>query len=135
LYAARGRLIPFNSNSPTGSTFTAFSTFINTTRLGLVAEPRGDVYEGLKRRVLFRRPAKRWGVTNSHVDSAVGRRLVTSATARKLGYGSGMGDTATFLAPAFLVTYLAVGGLLLLSAKGQARRRRGVSDRNNTETQ
>ena len=30
LYAARGRLIPFNSNSPTGSTFTAFSTFINT---------------------------------------------------------------------------------------------------------
>jgi hypothetical protein len=65
----------------------------------------------------------------------VGRRLVTSATARKLGYGPGMGDTATFLAPAFLVTYLAVGGLLLLSAKGQARRRRGVSDRNNTETQ
>ena len=30
LYAARGRLIPFNSNSPTGSTLTAFSTFINT---------------------------------------------------------------------------------------------------------
>jgi hypothetical protein len=30
LYAARGRRIPFNSNSPTGSTFTAFSTFINT---------------------------------------------------------------------------------------------------------
>ena len=30
LYAARGRLIPFNSNSPTGSTFTAFSTFIST---------------------------------------------------------------------------------------------------------
>ena len=30
LYAARGRLIPFNSNSPTGSTSTAFSTFINT---------------------------------------------------------------------------------------------------------
>ena len=30
LYAARGRLIPFNSNSPTGSTVTAFSTFINT---------------------------------------------------------------------------------------------------------
>jgi hypothetical protein len=30
LYAAIGRLIPFNSNSPTGSTFTAFSTFINT---------------------------------------------------------------------------------------------------------
>ena len=30
LYAAKGRLIPFNSNSPTGSTFTAFSTFINT---------------------------------------------------------------------------------------------------------
>ena len=30
LYAASGRLIPFNSNSPTGSTFTAFSTFINT---------------------------------------------------------------------------------------------------------
>ena len=26
LYAARGRLIPFNSNSPTGSTFTACST-------------------------------------------------------------------------------------------------------------
>jgi hypothetical protein len=30
LYAANGRLIPFNSNSPTGSTFTAFSTFIST---------------------------------------------------------------------------------------------------------
>ena len=30
LYAAIGRLIPFNSNSPTGSTFTAFSTFIKT---------------------------------------------------------------------------------------------------------
>ena len=30
LYAARGRLIPFNSNSPTGSTFTAFSTFVST---------------------------------------------------------------------------------------------------------
>jgi hypothetical protein len=28
LYAARGRLIPFNSNSPTGSTLTAFSTFV-----------------------------------------------------------------------------------------------------------
>ena len=28
LYAARGRLIPFSSNSPTGSTFTAFSSFI-----------------------------------------------------------------------------------------------------------
>jgi hypothetical protein len=27
LYAAKGRLIPFNSNSPTGSTVTAFSTF------------------------------------------------------------------------------------------------------------
>ena len=32
LYAAKGRLIPFNSNSPTGSTFTAFSTFISTRR-------------------------------------------------------------------------------------------------------
>jgi hypothetical protein len=48
LYAARGRLIPFNSNSPTGSTFTAFSTFIKTlglmrdlSRLDFVAEPRG----------------------------------------------------------------------------------------------
>ena len=30
LYAASGRLIPFNSNSPTGSTVTAFSTFIST---------------------------------------------------------------------------------------------------------
>ena len=30
LYAARGRLIPFNANSPTGSTFTAFSTFVST---------------------------------------------------------------------------------------------------------
>ena len=30
LYAARGRRIPFSANSPTGSTFTAFSTFINT---------------------------------------------------------------------------------------------------------
>jgi hypothetical protein len=26
LYAANGRLMPFNSNAPTGSTFTAFST-------------------------------------------------------------------------------------------------------------
>ena len=30
LYAAKGRLIPFNSKSLIGSTFTAFSTFINT---------------------------------------------------------------------------------------------------------
>ena len=30
LYAARGRLIPFNSNSPTGSTVTAFSTAAST---------------------------------------------------------------------------------------------------------
>ena len=30
LYAARGRLIPFNSNSPTGSTVTACSTFVST---------------------------------------------------------------------------------------------------------
>src|SRR5262249_29302013 len=30
LYAARGRLIPFSTNSPTGSTFTAFSTFVST---------------------------------------------------------------------------------------------------------
>jgi cytosine/adenosine deaminase-related metal-dependent hydrolase len=30
LYAARGRLIPFNSNSPTGSTCTAFSTATST---------------------------------------------------------------------------------------------------------
>ena len=30
LYAARGRLIPFNSNSPTGSIVTAFSTFVST---------------------------------------------------------------------------------------------------------
>jgi hypothetical protein len=30
LYAASGRLIPFNSNSPTGSTFTASSTAIST---------------------------------------------------------------------------------------------------------
>jgi hypothetical protein len=29
-YAARGGLIPFNSNAPTGSTFTAFSTFMST---------------------------------------------------------------------------------------------------------
>ena len=34
LHAASGRLIPFNSNSPTGATFTAFSTFIST--LGLM---------------------------------------------------------------------------------------------------
>jgi hypothetical protein len=33
LYAARGLLIPFNSNSPTGSTFTAFSTFVSTLAL------------------------------------------------------------------------------------------------------
>jgi hypothetical protein len=49
LYAASGRLIPFNSNSPTGSTFTAFSTFVhprtdeNSTRLGFVAKARGDI--------------------------------------------------------------------------------------------
>ncbi len=30
LYAARGRLIPFNANSPTGSTCTVFSTFVST---------------------------------------------------------------------------------------------------------
>jgi hypothetical protein len=30
LYAASGRLIPFNSNSPTGLTFTALSTFVST---------------------------------------------------------------------------------------------------------
>jgi hypothetical protein len=30
LYAARGRLVPFNANSLTGSTFTAFSTFVST---------------------------------------------------------------------------------------------------------
>jgi hypothetical protein len=30
LYAAKGRLIPFNSNSPTGSTFTALSTAAST---------------------------------------------------------------------------------------------------------
>jgi hypothetical protein len=30
LYAARGHLMPCNSNSPTGSTFTALSTFIST---------------------------------------------------------------------------------------------------------
>ena len=44
LYAASGRLIPFNSNSPAGSTGTAFSTFINTggdlARRGLIAQPR-----------------------------------------------------------------------------------------------
>jgi hypothetical protein len=33
LYAARGRLIPFNSNSPTGSTLTVFSTFVSTRAL------------------------------------------------------------------------------------------------------
>ena len=50
LYAARGRLIPFNSNSPTGSTFTAFSTFVSTRAtdqdlpwLGFIAEPRGHI--------------------------------------------------------------------------------------------
>ena len=37
LYAARGRLIPFNSNSPTGSTFTAFSTFVSTQGLIKIA--------------------------------------------------------------------------------------------------
>ena len=45
LYAARGRLIPFNSNSPTGSTRTALSTFINTRGLMRIcpgfAHPRG----------------------------------------------------------------------------------------------
>jgi hypothetical protein len=30
LYAARGRLIPFNSNSPTDSTLTVFSTLVST---------------------------------------------------------------------------------------------------------
>ena len=30
LYAANGRLIPLSANSPTGSTFTAFSTFVST---------------------------------------------------------------------------------------------------------
>jgi hypothetical protein len=46
LYAARGRLIPFNSNSLTGSTFTAFSTLRtdeDLTRLGFVAKTRANV--------------------------------------------------------------------------------------------
>ena len=30
LYAASGRLIPFSTNSPTGSTFTTSSTFVST---------------------------------------------------------------------------------------------------------
>ena len=30
LYAASGRLIPLSTNSPTGSTVTAFSTFVST---------------------------------------------------------------------------------------------------------
>jgi class 3 adenylate cyclase len=34
LYAAKGRRIPLRANSPTGSTFTAFSTFVST--LGLM---------------------------------------------------------------------------------------------------
>ena len=51
LYAARGRLIPFNSNSPTGSTLTAFSTFINTRGLiricpGLASSQSREVYVG-----------------------------------------------------------------------------------------
>ena len=47
LYAAKGRLIPFNSNSPTGSTFTEFSTFINTR--GLVATKRPKRVVGVGR--------------------------------------------------------------------------------------
>ena len=45
--------MPFNSNSPTGSTFTAFSTFVSTralmrdlSRLGFIAEAGGDVRDG-----------------------------------------------------------------------------------------
>ena len=50
LYAASGRLIPFNSNSPTGLTFTALSTFVSTRgttqdlpRLCFIAKARGHV--------------------------------------------------------------------------------------------
>ena len=43
-------------------------------------------------------------------------------------YGSAMGDAATFIAPAWLVAYLAVGGVLLLlsNATGRCRGRTGT---------
>jgi hypothetical protein len=48
LYAANGRRIPLSANSPTGSTFTACSTFVSTRGLiriwlGFVTQPRGNV--------------------------------------------------------------------------------------------
>src|SRR6202043_1578137 len=56
LYAAKGRLIPFNSNSPTGSTVTAFSTFVSTNEdllwLSLIAQPRGHVRDPTNRGVV-----------------------------------------------------------------------------------
>ena len=67
LYAARGRRIPLNSNSPTGSTFTAFSTFVSTRgliedlpRLGLIAQPRGDVGHRADGGIVEACPQSRW---------------------------------------------------------------------------
>jgi hypothetical protein len=48
LYAASGRLIPFNSNSPTGSTVTAFSTFVSTRELMRICAPVMDVVVWLR---------------------------------------------------------------------------------------
>jgi len=62
LYAARGRLIPFNSNSSTGSTLTVFSTFISTRGLmricpGLASSHsrEGNCERALEIRFRFRR--------------------------------------------------------------------------------
>ena len=62
-------------------------------------------------------------VTNSHglcCDRAASCHLRYPGL---ISYSSAMGDAATFIAPALLVAYLAVGGLLLLVS--DVRKRRG----------
>ena len=78
LYAARGRLIPFNSNSPTGSAFTASSTLVHRNALlpsrsfrtglalpmGYLAQngrPRGSTNAKAKQRKMALRRADRSG--------------------------------------------------------------------------
>ena len=52
------------------------------------------------------------------VNTLIEWRLVTSTNRGPIRYRSEMGDAATFIAPAFLVAYLAVGYLLLWGRVG-----------------
>ena len=52
------------------------------------------------------------------VNTLIEWRLVTSTNREPIRYRSEMGDAATFIAPAFLVAYLAVGCLLLWGRVG-----------------